>query len=80
MERLEQVLPGTSDTFRVIIRRMSLFLFDKESTSYLLQLESKSIMEEDDQVIDMQSAARKFLKVSVCEVVYERRKMILTNN
>jgi hypothetical protein len=49
---------------------MSLFLFDKESTSYLLQLESKSIMEEDDQVIDMQSAARKFLKVSVCEVVY----------
>lgn len=80
MERLEQVLPGTSDTFRALIRRMSLFLFDKESTSYLLQLESKSIMEEDDQVIDMQSAARKFLKVSVGEVVYERGKTILTNN
>ncbi|GAB5588791.1 Sister chromatid cohesion protein pds5 [Umbelopsis nana] len=64
LERVEQVLPGTSDTFRAIMRRMSMFLFDKESTSYLLQLESKSIMNQEDHIIDLQSSARKFLKVS----------------
>jgi hypothetical protein len=43
---------------------MSMFLFDKESTSYLLQLESKSIMNQEDHIIDLQSSARRFLKVS----------------
>ncbi|KAH8553460.1 armadillo-type protein [Umbelopsis sp. PMI_123] len=60
LERVEQVLPGTSDTFTSLIRRMSIFLFDKESISYLLQLESNSIMDEG-YAIDMQSAARKLL-------------------
>ncbi|KAI9290101.1 armadillo-type protein [Umbelopsis sp. AD052] len=61
LERVEQVLPGTSDTFTALMRRMSVFLFDKESISYFLQLESNSIMDEDCG-IDMRSGARKLLK------------------
>jgi hypothetical protein len=63
LDRLDQILPGGSDTFKVLLRRMSLFLFDKESISYLLQLETESAMEIDGEVFDLMNGAVKLLKV-----------------
>lgn len=42
---------------------MSLFLFDKESISYLLQLETDSAMKVDGEAFDLMNGAVKLLKV-----------------
>jgi hypothetical protein len=43
---------------------MSLFLFDKGSVSYLLQLETSSAMEIDGEAFDLISGSAKLLKVN----------------
>ncbi|KAM3587233.1 Sister chromatid cohesion protein pds5 [Umbelopsis sp. WA50703] len=63
LDRLDQILPGSSDTFKVLLRRMSLFLFDKGSISYLLRLETSSAMEIDGEAFDLISGSAKLLKL-----------------